>query len=143
MSSTVTSSAVHGVGTFVWAALLRSQARLANPLFAEFLPDVGRERRGQSADAARALAIAKAPVQNVLQDILHILHNVLGRAVDASEPLMEVPLQDLACILCLLLAAGCGKKLIFGELLIRLIEIKFLLNPNMCPVFLTGAKHLT
>ena len=105
MSSTATTSPVHGVGTFVWAALMRSQARLANPLFAEFQSDVGKARRVQSADAVGAPASTKAPVQNVLQDVLHILHNVLGRAVDTGEPLMEVPLKDSACILGLLSAA--------------------------------------
>ena len=53
--------------------------------------------------------------------------------MDTGEPLMEVPLKDLACILGLL-SAAVETKLTFEKLSIRLIEIRFLLNPNMCPI---------
>ena len=91
-SSTTAISAVHGVGGFAWSAIMRSQARSTNPLFAEFMPEQREEKLAQSSDKGHALEAVK-PEQNIMQEVLQILQSVLGSTVDNDQPLMEVTLH--------------------------------------------------
>ena len=73
---------------------MHSQARLVNPLYAEFDPEQRGEQPAESRGVGQARVPAKLPEQNILQVVLQILQSVLGTTVDKDQPLTEVASQS-------------------------------------------------
>ena len=72
---------------------MRHQDRQSNPLFEEFLPAVTpagmQHQQPQTAESAGAGVDTQGDTQ---EEILKLLESVVGRMLDAHQPLMEVQL---------------------------------------------------